>query len=197
MKSAPVFVPSSLGPDSPLLTAGGNLRAPGPSEADAQIAYMALCVGAVRKGQPRRMGDGMTGRYPELYLLRANNPNKGGQRSKAARGFAKAMGLLRDVPDITLPVARGPFTALELEFKKPGEYGTPNQRAMAELLCAQGHCVVEVQGCQEALDVTLGYLGFTPHDEWVLDWASQKYGLRQPLAPMRAKMYEQLKPRRR
>lgn len=130
----------------------------GAQEADIQSEVMTRLVGPAIAGQPRQMGAGMTDEYPELFLLHAINPNKGGQRSKAARGRSKAMGLLADLPDLHLPVMRGPFISFWLELKRPGHYGTAGQRRMAELLGAQGNCVVEVQSVEEAIMATILYL---------------------------------------
>jgi hypothetical protein len=132
------------------------------------------------------MGDGMTTRYPDLFLLYAINPNRGGQRSAAARGQAKGMGQFAGMPDVHLPVARGPFIGLYLEFKQAGRYGQPEQRAIADQLRAAGHCVIEVQSCQEAIAVTFGYLGIVspfPADE--VDLAQRRAFIHEHLTPKR------------
>lgn len=148
-----------VGPASPLLTAAGAKRRLAPGEADDQKALMELLLGKFwHKGGSRRPGLGMTEKYPELLLLYAINPNKGGQGSKAARGMAKAMGLLPDIMDLCLPVMRGPFLTLYVELKRAGNYGSPSQRALAETLRAEGHCVIECQGVEESSAVILGYL---------------------------------------
>jgi hypothetical protein len=147
----------ALGPDSPLLTKSQVLRRLGPSEADIQIQLMELLVGRARRGHDRVPGEGMTFRYPELLLLVANNPNKGG-RTKAAAGIAKAMGLCPNFPDLHLPVMRGPFVGLWVELKRPGERSTRDQQLMAETLRAEGHAVVECHSVQEGLDAIVGYL---------------------------------------
>jgi hypothetical protein len=146
----------ALGDGSPLLTAAGAKRLLQASEEDVQIAVMNLLVGPVRKGEPRRMGDGMTGRHPELYLLHAI-PNGGG-RSKATAGRMKAQGVLGGMPDLHLPVMRGPFLSLYVELKVKGTYGKAHQRQLAALLRAEGHAVVEAQGTEEATSVIMGYL---------------------------------------
>lgn len=146
----------TLGAGSPLLTEAGARRRLQASEEDMQIALMALLVGPARKGRPRTMGDGMTARFPELFLTYAV-PN-GGARAKKTAGRMKAQGVLASMPDLHLPVARGPFIGLYVELKVPGKYGTVAQRDTAELLRAQGQCVVECQGVEEALATFLGYL---------------------------------------
>lgn len=146
----------ALGPGSPLLTAAGARRSSAPREFVVQAQLVALLVGPPRRGEPRRMGEGMTRRHPELFDLHAI-PN-GGARSKAAAGQAKAEGVLASMPDLCLPAPRGPFAGLYVEMKRPGQYGRPEQRATAERLRARGYCVVECQTVQEGLDVVLGYL---------------------------------------
>lgn len=54
-----------------------------------------------------------------LALLHAI-PN-GGQRHKAVAGKMKAEGVKRGVPDVCLPVPRGPWHGLYIEMKKAGE----------------------------------------------------------------------------
>jgi hypothetical protein len=147
-----------LGPGSALLTPAKAKRLLQPAESDEQAMAMEALVGKARKGQRRTLGDGMTLRYPELLLLYAINPNKGGNRSKAGRGKGKAMGLLPDMPDLHLPVMRGPFIGLYIEMKRKGTYGSKDQRGMAAALRSEGHCVVECQTAQECVDAVVGYL---------------------------------------
>ncbi len=151
-----------LGAGSPLLTKGGRLRQLGPSEADIQMAAIELLIGQQFPG-PRRPFEGLAGKYPELYLITALNPNRGG-RKKAAAGIAKAMGLLADLPDLHLPVTRGPFLTLYIEVKRPGEAPTPAQREMHALLRSEGHCVVWCVSAQEIVDVCIGYLTLEKQD---------------------------------
>lgn len=173
-----------VGPDSPLRAIKRKLQ---PSEEDTQIALMELLVGKCRPGQPREPGAGMTGRYPELSLLYAI-PN-GGARSKRTAARLKAAGVLASIPDLHLPVARGAFLTLYVELKIHGTYGTPGQRAMAEALRAQGHCVVECQGVQEAVDVILGYLGLGMFDSGAetmrQEWRRHDHALLTPQRRMR------------
>lgn len=145
-----------LGPSSPLLTPKGARRKLQASEEDQQIALCDLVLGPCVPGVPRQRGGGMTLRYPELFLLYAI-PN-GGWRSKKTAGRLKAQGVRASMPDMCLPVPRGPFHSLYIEFKVAGRYGSKDQRQMADDLRAQGHCVVECQGIEEALGSLLGYL---------------------------------------
>jgi hypothetical protein len=153
-----------LGPDSPLLTNGGARRYVGPSEADSQIALLELLVGPARAGGGRAPGAGMTTRFPELALIYAINPNKGGQHQRAARGIAKAMGQLAGMPDLHLPVARGRYIGLYLELKAPRGRHSDEQLRMARALLAQGHCVAECVGVHVAASFIIDYLRLAPGD---------------------------------
>lgn len=150
----------TLGPGSPLLTVAGAKRKLQLAEFDIQAAAMEALVGPARKGEPRRLGDGMTGRYPELMLL-YHIPN-GGARYKATAGKMKASGVLPAVPDLHLPVMRGPFASLYVEVKRPGEKPTQEQREFHEMLRAENHCVVVCWTTQQIIDVVVGYLALEP-----------------------------------
>jgi hypothetical protein len=148
----------ALGPDSPLQSRGGRRRGFGPSEAEDQIQLLELLVGKTKRGEGRMPGAGMTTRFPELALIYAINPNKGGQQSKAARGIAKAMGALAGMPDLHLPVARSPYIGQYLELKRLGGRAAAEQLRIHELLRAEGHRVDICIGVQAGLDAVLSYL---------------------------------------
>lgn len=145
----------ALGPNSPLLRR--KRKSDGLLERDVQTAVMEALVGRVVAGQPRQMGGGLTGKYPELFLLNANNPNVGG-RKKAAAGIAKAMGLLADTPDLHLPVMRGPFLSLYVEVKTESGVVSREQRIMHNRLFAEGNCVLVGFGTQQCVGMVLSYL---------------------------------------
>ncbi len=153
-----------LGPNSPLRSASGSRRRFGPSEADDQMQLLELLVGPAKPGQPRTPGAGMTTRFPELALIYAINPNKGGQNQKAARGIAKAMGQLASMPDLHLPVARSPFIGLYVELKALGGKATAEQLDVHQALRTAGHRVATCAGVQAALDSILGYLNLPASD---------------------------------
>jgi hypothetical protein len=185
-----------LGPNSPLLTTAGARRRLQASEEDMQIQLMELLVGRTRPGEPRRMGDGLTARHPELFLTYAV-PN-GGVRDKGTAGRMKAQGVLKSMPDLCLPVMRGPFITLFIELKVPGKYGTKDQRQMAELLRAHGHCVIECQGVQEALETFLGYLALGENRPSVRPMGARAAGnLTDRLQEWRAAATTLLTPKRR
>lgn len=57
-------------------------------------------------------------RLPDLADLYAN-PN-GGKRDKSVAMNLQREGVKAGIPDMTLPVARGPYHGLYIELKKPG-----------------------------------------------------------------------------
>jgi hypothetical protein len=125
----------ALGPNSPLLTKGGRARVVRLTEFPIQAGIVEALVGKIGKG-PRVLGSGITGRYPELLLLYA-------------------------IPNGA--VARGPFIGLYLEIKRPGtKSARPSQRARADQLRAEGHCVLTIDDTQRGVDAVLRYLKLGP-----------------------------------
>jgi hypothetical protein len=151
----------ALGPNSPLLTKGGRARVVRLTEFPIQAGIVEALVGKIGKG-PRVLGSGITGRYPELLLLYAI-PNGASASSHAAAAKRKVEGQLADMPDLCLPVARGPFIGLYLEIKRPGtKSARPSQRARADQLRAEGHCVLTIDDTQRGVDAVLRYLKLGP-----------------------------------
>jgi hypothetical protein len=81
---------------------------------------------------------------PALRLLYAV-PN-GGYRSKRTAGRLKAEGLRAGVPDLVLPVARGPFHGFYGELKTLAGVTSPSQEAWLAALHAEGHYTVVALG---------------------------------------------------
>jgi hypothetical protein len=129
-----------------------------PTESESQKAIFEYFLGPIGKG-PREVGGGLTLRYPELLLLHAVNPNKGGQSSVAARGLNKAMGASADVPDISFPHPRGPFHGLYLEGKR-GKTGRLSEGQAAYLKCLGelGYCVGVWRSAQQGIRAIHWYL---------------------------------------
>jgi hypothetical protein len=146
----------ALGPDSPLLDRARRKIAAQYEESD-QVQLMALLVGPAVKGQDRQPGAGMTAKHPELSLLYAI-PNSGAGGSRGMAGRMKAMGALRGMCDLCLPVPRGPFHGLYLELKRRGQRPRPEQARLHGDLAEQGYCVMHTTGVEEAMEVILGYL---------------------------------------
>lgn len=83
----------------------------------------------------------MTHFYPELILVHAT-PNAGKRGIKTA-AMMKAEGLRSGFPDVGIPVSRAGYHGLYIEFKKYGNYPTPEQRFYLKMLTLQGNlCAV-------------------------------------------------------
>ncbi|MBR4442533.1 MAG: VRR-NUC domain-containing protein [Clostridia bacterium] len=98
------------------------------------------------------------GRWPELDLL-LHIPN-GGYRGKTEAGRFKAMGVKSGVPDLFLPVARGPWHGLWIELKrtKGGRLSWMQVRWIARLY-EQGYRAEVCWGWDEARQTIEAYLG--------------------------------------
>jgi hypothetical protein len=100
--------------------------------------------------------------HPELRLLYAI-PN-GGWRHQSTAGRLKAEGVRPGVPDVCLPVPRGPYGACYLELKRPHAAGKPKGRTRPEQLWwlgelqAVGNFAGISYGWIEARDMIEGYL---------------------------------------
>lgn len=146
-----------LGPNSPLLTKSGRARSLRLTEFPVQAGIVEAIVGKIGPGG-RTPGAGITGRYPEAGLLHAV-PNGASASSKAAAAKRKVEGQLKDMPDLCLPVARGPYIGLYIEVKRPGiKSARPGQRQMAVALRSEGHAVATVNEVQGGVDLILTYL---------------------------------------
>lgn len=107
-----------------------------------------------------------TAMYPQLELLYAI-PNGAGlnhQVSKAGRRYSpeaaklKAEGLKSGVPDVALPVARGPYHGLYIELKYGKNTTSPQQNKWIEALRSQDYRVVIAYGWEAAAQTILEYL---------------------------------------
>lgn len=96
------------------------------------------------------------GRWPELRLLHAI-PNGGWRHPAVARGL-KAEGVRAGVPDLDLPVPRGPYHGLRIELKAKGGTATPEQRWWLHELAMFGHRAELCFGWESARDVIIEYL---------------------------------------
>jgi VRR-NUC domain-containing protein len=104
--------------------------------------------------------------YPELALGFAV-PNGGvrpwavsaeGRRYSVEGQKLKALGVKRGIADYILPVARGGYIGLMIEFKRPGEKPTPEQSDYARLAQSHGHKVVVCTSPEAAIAVVQEYL---------------------------------------
>lgn len=98
--------------------------------------------------------------HTELQLMFAI-PN-GGLRNKITAANLKAEGVKANVPDIFLPVARGPWHGLFIELKKPGKHNVaPGQHQWIIDLRKQGYGAVICVGWEQARDTILAYLNWS------------------------------------
>lgn len=96
-------------------------------------------------------------RIRELQAFHAI-PN-GGHRHVAVAAKLKKEGVRAGVLDTQLPVARGGFVGLAIEFKAPGGRPTAEQEARAEALMKEGWCVMFCWSWESAARATIGYCG--------------------------------------
>lgn len=99
----------------------------------------------------------MLPRWPELDLLFAI-PN-GGDRNEIVAAKLTAEGVKKGVPDLMLPVARGPYHGLFLEMKRQeGGRVRPEQKEWREKLLAQGYQALVCRGLGEGMRAITDYL---------------------------------------
>jgi hypothetical protein len=117
------------------------------AEHDIQVAFFE----AVRLNTPR---------YPELALMYAI-PN-GGHRDVRVAVKLKAEGVKAGVLDVHLPVARGGYIGLWIEFKFGKNKPSPEQQVFMQALVEQGHCVWICYDWPIAWEIVEGYLAGKP-----------------------------------
>lgn len=93
---------------------------------------------------------------PELGLIYAI-PN-GGWRNRVVAAKLKAEGVKPGVPDLHLPVARGPWHSLYLETKAPGKDQRPEQKELAWKLMKAGNLVKVCHSVDDLIRETEEYL---------------------------------------
>lgn len=99
-------------------------------------------------------------RYPEAYKLIYHVPN-GGHRVKAVAAKLKGQGVKAGVPDLVLPMARGGYFGLYIEFKAMPPFDAPvlpSQDAYLQALRAQGYLAIVCRGNIDAVEVIRAYL---------------------------------------
>lgn len=92
----------------------------------------------------------------ELQLMFAI-PN-GGKRDMITAARMKAEGVKKGVPDIMLPVARGPYHGLFIEMKVGKGRLSPEQESWIERLVAEDYCVHVCYSWTEAKTALENYL---------------------------------------
>lgn len=98
-----------------------------------------------------------SGRRPELRLL-FHIPNGGERRKTEAMRF-KAEGVKAGVPDLFLPVARGPWHGLFIEMKRQkGGKISDSQKKWLAALVSQGYLAEVCYGWKDAAALIEDYL---------------------------------------
>jgi hypothetical protein len=103
-------------------------------------------------------------RHPEAFALIYHVPN-GGHRHKMVAIKLKQQGVKAGVPDLVLPMARGGYFGLYLEFKAapPNDAAvSASQTAYLKALAAQGYLAIVCRGHVEAMEQLCAYLCLAP-----------------------------------
>lgn len=99
-------------------------------------------------------------RYPDAAKLLYHVPN-GGHRVKAVAAKLKAQGVKAGIPDLVLPMARGGYFGLYIEFKAKPPFDaavSPSQDAYIQALLDQGYLAIVCRGAIDALEAIRAYL---------------------------------------
>ena len=103
-------------------------------------------------------------RMPEVADLIYHVPN-GGHRVKAVAAKLKAQGVKPGIPDLVLPMARGGFFGLYIEFKAtpPNDAAiSSSQHERIRKLNAQGYLAVVCRGHFDTMEQVRAYLRLAP-----------------------------------
>lgn len=98
-------------------------------------------------------------RYPEVRDLIYHVPN-GGHRVKAVAAKLKAQGVKAGIPDLVLPMARGGYFGLYIEFKATIDPApvSSSQQACIRRLNEQGYLAIVCRGHFDAMEQLRAYL---------------------------------------
>jgi rhodanese-related sulfurtransferase len=99
-------------------------------------------------------------RLPKVAELIYHVPN-GGQRHKAVAAKLKEQGVKAGVPDLVLPMARGGYFGLYIEFKATPPHDAPvsvNQHGWVGRLNEQGYLAIVCRGHFDAMEHIRAYL---------------------------------------
>ncbi|MBV4496393.1 VRR-NUC domain-containing protein [Pseudomonas sp. SWRI12] len=102
----------------------------------------------------------VTLRYPAAAKLIYHVPN-GGHRHKLVAIKLKEQGVRAGVPDLVLPMARGGYFGLYIEFKAMPPFDaavSANQDAYIQALTEQGYLAIVCRGHIDALEAIRAYL---------------------------------------
>lgn len=98
-------------------------------------------------------------KHPDVHELIYHVPN-GGHRVKAVAAKLKAQGVKAGIPDLVLPMARGGYFGLYIEFKatvEPAPVST-SQKDCLRRLNAQGYLAIVCRGHFDAMEQLRAYL---------------------------------------
>ncbi|NWD49042.1 VRR-NUC domain-containing protein [Pseudomonas gingeri] len=99
-------------------------------------------------------------RYPAAAKLIYHVPN-GGHRHKLVAIKLKEQGVKAGVPDLVLPMARGGYFGLYIEFKAMPPFDadvSPAQDAYIQALTEQGYLAIVCRGHIDAIEAIRAYL---------------------------------------
>jgi len=98
-------------------------------------------------------------RYPEVFELIYHVPN-GGHRHKKVAEKLKDQGVKAGIPDLVLPMARGGYFGMYIEFKATVDPApvSPSQQACIRRLNDQGYLAIVCQGHFDAMEQLRAYL---------------------------------------
>lgn len=99
-------------------------------------------------------------RFPAAFKLIYHVPN-GGHRVKAVAAKLKAQGVKAGIPDLVLPMARGGYFGLYIEFKAMPPFDAPvsaSQDACIQALTDQGYLAIVCRGRIDAVEAIRAYL---------------------------------------
>ncbi|MDT4837726.1 VRR-NUC domain protein [compost metagenome] len=102
-------------------------------------------------------------RHPTAFKVAYHVPN-GGHRVKAVAAKLKAQGVKAGVSDICLPMARGGYFGLYIEFKATPPHDSPvsaSQHAFLLSMEQQGYMALVCRGMNAAMEVLEGYLALS------------------------------------
>lgn len=103
-------------------------------------------------------------RLPEVAALIYHVPN-GGHRHIAVAAQLKKQGVRAGIPDLVLPMARGGYFGLYIEFKATPPNDVPvsgEQRARISALNDQGYLAIVCRGHFDAMEALRAYMRLSP-----------------------------------
>ncbi len=149
LSSASVGMPASRNAASPVApaarpTAPGSRKRRVNHEDNAQIALL----------------EQVAAEFPTLAHRLIHIPN-GGKRTRFERYLFVKLGVKKGVPDLFLPVPRGPFSGLFIEMKANPPHSSPvseDQKDWLAFLTENGFYATSCRGTVPALDIIRSYV---------------------------------------